>query len=131
VHEAFGAISTVQVGRDPGHGYLGAAGPRRREESLPVLDKLIAQDALREGQWRREIVDARDVTDVRAKTNLLVDWLLRQRLDGLGRVATSAASEAGSWSVQQGLEVHPTPGLGFRNCEGVMDEVDGHSRPPG
>jgi hypothetical protein len=50
------------------------------EESLPVLDKLIAQHALREGQWRREIVDARDITDIRAKTNLLIDWLLRQGL---------------------------------------------------
>jgi hypothetical protein len=50
------------------------------EQSLPVIDGLISQHRLREGQWRREIVDARDIADVRAKTNLLIEWFLRQAL---------------------------------------------------
>lgn len=50
------------------------------EDSLPLIEKLLSQYSFRPEQWRREIVDPHDVADVRAKTNLIIDWLLRQGL---------------------------------------------------
>jgi hypothetical protein len=50
------------------------------EQTLSVVDGVISRHAFREGHWRREIVEPRDISDVRAKTNALLDWLLRQEL---------------------------------------------------
>lgn len=50
------------------------------DQSLSVVDKLLAEHVLPQERWRREIADARDIADVRAKTALLIDWLLRQGL---------------------------------------------------
>lgn len=48
------------------------------EQTLGVVDKLMAAQHFTPERWRREIVDPRDIADVRAKTHSLIDWLVKQ-----------------------------------------------------
>jgi hypothetical protein len=50
------------------------------EQTLGVVDKLMASQQFPPERWRREIVDPRDIADVRAKTHSLIDWLVKQGL---------------------------------------------------
>jgi hypothetical protein len=50
------------------------------EQTLGVVDRLMASQQPPPDRWRREIVDPRDIVDVRAKTHSLIDWLVKQGL---------------------------------------------------
>ena len=50
------------------------------EQTLGVVDKLMASQQFPPDYWRREIVDPRDIADVRTKTHALLDWMIRHGL---------------------------------------------------
>lgn len=50
------------------------------EQTIDVTDRLVRSLQLSADRWRREIVDPRDIADVRTKTQSLIDWLAKQGL---------------------------------------------------
>lgn len=50
------------------------------EQTIDVADRLVRSLRLSPDRWRREIVDPRDIADVRTKTHSLIDWLVKQGL---------------------------------------------------
>lgn len=79
------------------------------EQSLSVIERLISHHRFAPEHWRREIVAAEDIADVRVKTNVLIDWFLRQGLSSESIVANPTGDltpmSLGAFSVAQERQI--------------------------
>jgi hypothetical protein len=94
------------------------------EQTLGVVDRLMASQQFPPDHWRREIVDPRDIIDVRAKTHALLDWMIRQGLKleeiALDPTGGMTPMSLGAFSVAQERQI---------DCQYVRSRYDEQNRP--
>ncbi|MGH9890493.1 MAG: hypothetical protein ACREA0_00610 [bacterium] len=94
------------------------------EQTLNVVETLVRDRGLKPDHWRREIVDPRDIDDIRTKTDLIFYWMLQKGLKtekvALDPTGGMTPMSLGAYSVAQERQI---------DSQYVRSEYDEQNRP--
>jgi hypothetical protein len=94
------------------------------EQTLHIVDSLVVSHGISADRRHREVVDPRDIADVRAKTFFLIDWMLTQgpRAEDIAVDPTGGMTSMslGAFSAAQERKV---------DCQYLLSSYDERNRP--